>query len=232
MLSILHYLSVSIAVLNLVSAYPLAPNIGPYGVHFYNNNSQTMHISADWAEKDIQAYGSQVTWDYSPIAPGGHIFIPGFPTTSPKFFIGLTPNQKTAEIGDKRNHDTAVEITFKGGHDWTYYDVDIEKGFSSPVWCHGEGEEWETGQGCTADLLAQCPEQDRHFDETGLYDQCVAAETEDNLGLRLSLCPDVYVRYDDHKTKTSNGKNSKWSSHLLTWSWVELTFCSSCLHYY
>lgn len=203
----------------LAGNQPASTGTEPMGVFFINNNSMPHHISADWAKDDREQYpnANELNWGYAIVGPGEQIFVPGLPQTSPKFLVGTTPNNHTEEIGDKRDHDTAVEMTFKGGYDWLYYDVDIERGFSAPVWCHGQGMEWETGQGCTADLLAACPESLRHYDaDTGIYDQCRGSETQESLLLRKTMCPMTYVKYnDDERTNVTNGKHGM-SSALAT----------------
>ncbi|GAB7356044.1 hypothetical protein MBLNU459_g6660t1 [Dothideomycetes sp. NU459] len=183
---------------------------GPVGLYFYNMHPLPQYVSADWATKDIVQY-PDLDWTYMLLQPNESKFIPTRPTTSPKFFIGPTPNNRTAEVDGKRDHDTVVEATFVGAYNTTYYDVDIEKGFSVPVWCVGAGDKWHTGEGCLANVLAFCPAEDRHYDRaTGMYDQCRLSGSRaraSTIRLWRQLCPDVYVLADDHSTKVASNSH-------------------------
>lgn len=175
---------------------------GPVGIEFFNNNSLPMHISLDWAHIDT-IHHPDIEWTNLVIAPGDSHSISAPAGTSPKYYIGATPNERTAEVDGRRNHNTVVEASYVAYADHTYFDVDIEKGFSVPIWCHGAQAAWETGEGCSSDVLAACPAEDRHFDErTGLYDYCIGTESAVNIEVRERLCPYVYVRPDDTRTKT------------------------------
>lgn len=171
----------------------------------------TQYISADWPEKDRGEYGAHEYLQFSTatVGPGESLWIPTLPHTSPKLYVGVSPNERTAEVGSHRNHDTLIEATFNGGYEHLYYDIDIERGFSSPVWCHGQGEPWQSGQGCVADLLAVCPEKDQHHNPaTNVYDQCRASA--ENLQLRYQLCPKAYVVWnDDWNTNTTSQQDGK-----------------------
>jgi hypothetical protein len=182
------------------------------GIWFINNNSATHHISADWAAQDRTQHPNTAILDFetSTLDPNTSLFIPALAGLSPKFLVGVSPNNHSALVGSNRDHDTAIEATFSGNGGWTYYDVDIERGFSSPVWCHGLGEKWESGQGCTVDLLAACPEKYRHYDwASGVYDQCRGTRDRENLHLRASHCPMAYVRWDDERTRVTQGKHGE-----------------------
>ncbi|KAI4728171.1 hypothetical protein E4T49_04010 [Aureobasidium sp. EXF-10728] len=174
------------------------------GIWVLNRNALTHHISTDWAEDDFWQYGAHEYLQFSTatLGPGENLWIPTLPGMNPKLFVGVSDNNKTAEVGDHRNHDTLIEATFQGGYGHLYYDIDIERGFSSPVWCHGQGDPWEYGQGCVADLLSVCPEKDQHrHPVTGVYDQCRGAD--DNIAFRRHYCPRSYVVYnDDYATVT------------------------------
>jgi hypothetical protein len=188
------------------------------GFWVLNRNDMTHHISADWAEKDRGRYGPHEYLQFSTaaVAPGENLWIPTLPGTSPKLYVGVSPNDKTAEVGSNRNHDTLIEATFNGGYGHLYYDVDMERGFSSPVWCHGQGDPWESGQGCVADLLAVCPPKDQHHNPiTNVYDQC--RESPENKAIRYQLCPKSYIVWnDDWNTNTTSNKDGKTTPiHIL-----------------
>ncbi|KAI5201495.1 hypothetical protein AUEXF2481DRAFT_38529 [Aureobasidium subglaciale EXF-2481] len=174
-----------------------------HGIWFLNRNAITQHLSADWAEKDYARYGKHPVLDFQTLElnPGEDYFVRALPHLSPKIFVGVSPNNKTSRVGSHRDHDTVVEATFDSSYDLTYYDIDVEKGFSSPVWCHAQGEPWEKGQGCTTDVLAVCPEKDQHIHEdTGLYDQCRGLAQNPAFGRHH--CPHTYVQWnDDWNTK-------------------------------
>lgn len=188
------------------------------GMRFHNLRSEPQYISGDWAAKDTATHSGLETLDKY-LQPKESIFFPAPANTSPKFYIGSTPNELTSKVGEKRNHDTIVEATFVGTYETTYYDVDFEKGFSSPLWCVGGGEKWHTGQGCLADVLALCPKDDRHHDaETGAYDQCRTKQTPDTVALWRQLCPGSYVLSQDPDTRTvpsTHGKFVAWLSARL-----------------
>jgi hypothetical protein len=188
------------------------------GFWILNRNEMTHHISADWAADDYGEYGPHEYLQFSTttVAPGENLWIPTLPGTSPKLYVGVSPNDKTAEVGSDRNHDTLIEATFNGGYGHLYYDIDMERGFSSPVWCHGQGDPWQSGQGCVADLLAVCPKKDQHHNPTtNVYDQC--RESPENKAIRYQLCPKSYVVWnDDWNTNTTSDKDGKTTpSHSL-----------------
>ena len=220
MYSIIHLLAVALPVAaRVIPANKTPQDKGLMGIIFYNHNTNPQHISTDWAKDDVNQY-PDLDWVYTILEPEDHVFIATDPCTSPKFFVSPTPNNRTAEVGSKRDHDTAVEATFQGGGDWTYFDVDIEKGFSVPIWCHGHGEEWNSGHGCVNDLLDECPECSRHYDnDTGIYDQCLPMNTVEDYAMRYRLCPDVYVKHDDDMTRTIKGHGESildlWFSRIV-----------------
>ncbi|THX36641.1 hypothetical protein D6D10_06485 [Aureobasidium pullulans] len=196
-----------------IGADPAADPAHPIGVWFINQNAVKQYISVDWARKDYEKYGKHPILDFTntTVEPGQKTWIEGMSFLSPKFFVGVSPNHNSPEIGDHRNHDTAVEFSWKSEDGQTYYDVDIEKGFSSPVWCHGQGQGWATGQGCVTDVLAACPEKFKSYNpDSGVYDQCLGTLKADSIQFRLSQCPHTYVRSnDDWNTRTVSG------SHVL-----------------
>ncbi|KAI4828029.1 hypothetical protein E4T44_09910 [Aureobasidium sp. EXF-8845] len=192
-----------------VHEQPGADAAHPMGFWILNRNDMTHHISADWAADDHGQYGDHAYLQFSTatVAPGENLWIPTLPGSSPKLYVGVSPNEKTVEVGENRNYNTLVEATFSGGYGHLYYDIDIERGFSSPVWCHGQGEPWSSGHGCVADLLAVCPKRDQHHDPTtNIYDQC--RESPENVQLRYQLCPKSYIIWnDDWNTKTTSNKD-------------------------
>ncbi|KAG9953723.1 hypothetical protein KCU85_g973, partial [Aureobasidium melanogenum] len=181
----------------------------PMGFWILNRNALKHHISADWAAEDLGEFGSHEIFDFrtATVEPGENLWIPTIPGVSPKLYVGISPNNNTAEIGEHRDHDTLIEASFRGGYGHLYFDIDIERGFSSPVWCHGQGDAWEDGQGCVADLLSVCPEKDQHRNpKTNLYDQCRGAP--DNIDFRRQYCPKTYVvSNDDYATRTTSDKD-------------------------
>ncbi|KAI4764813.1 hypothetical protein E4T51_02203 [Aureobasidium sp. EXF-12344] len=192
-----------------VNEQPAQDAAHPLGFWILNRNEMTHHISVDWPVKDREEYGSHEYLKFSTatVAPGENLWIPTLPHNSPKLYVGVSPNENTAEVGSYRNHDTLIEATFHGGYGHLYYDIDIEFGFSSPVWCHGQGEPWSTGHGCLNDVLAVCPQKDQHHNPiTGIYDQC--RHSPENLQLRYQLCPRSYVVWnDDWNTRTTSEKD-------------------------
>ncbi|KAG9741123.1 hypothetical protein KCU86_g4178, partial [Aureobasidium melanogenum] len=181
----------------------------PMGFWILNRNALKHHISADWAAVDFERFDSHEIFNFrtATVEPGENLWIPTIPGVSPKLYVGVSPNNNTAEIGEYRDHDTLIEAKFKGGYGHLYFDIDIERGFSSPVWCHGQGDAWEEGQGCVADLLSVCPVKDQHRDpSTGLYNQCRGAA--DNIDFRRQYCPKTYVVWDDDwNTRTTSNKD-------------------------
>ena len=205
--------------LSPISCHP-APT-GHTGIWFRNEHPLDQYLSVDFAEKDMAAHPDLVAQDMT-IAATEHIFLPMRPGMSPKFFLSPTPNNRSAEVGDKRDSDTAVEVTFAGFQGHTYYDVDIERGFSVPVWCYGYDQDWEDGSGCLADLLDGCPEHLKHFDESsGMHDQCLGDGSEASVMRRRKMCPQVYVQSDDEQTRAQVGAPGKIQSPLPMKHWVD-----------
>lgn len=175
-----------------------------------------MHISNDWSSDDMLIY-PDLAWIDEVVPAGGSIYLPAPHFTSPKYYVGPTSNNRSAAVGDRRNHHTVVEATYgkaKPGYTaTTWWDIDIEKGFSVPIWCVGAEDHERNGYGCLADVLAACPQEDRHIDnETGIYDYCIGKDTEENLGMRKKLCPDIYVVHNDLRTN-SIANNGSGKSH-------------------
>ncbi|KAF1344662.1 hypothetical protein BDV97DRAFT_425007 [Delphinella strobiligena] len=175
------------------------------GTEFHNKNSQPMHISNDWTDADVANHPG-IVWENMTVAPGEMVFLSAPDDATGKYYIGPTDNSRTAEVGENRDSNTIVESFYGGYAGFTYFDVDIEKGFSVPIWCHGAQEEWGTGQGCLEDVLAACPDRDRHIDETtGIYDFCRGDnENAESVAIRTALCPNVYVLAEDNRTRTIN----------------------------
>ncbi|TKA54720.1 hypothetical protein B0A49_13163 [Cryomyces minteri] len=116
------------------------------------------------------------------------------------FYVSTTRTDRA--VGAKRNADTKVEATFQGANDLTYFDVDIEKGFSLPVWCGPRA--WNVASGCSYDFLSDCPQGDRHYDQfTGEYDQCRNPQSAESIVRFRSHCPSAYVQWNDVQTKAS-----------------------------
>jgi hypothetical protein len=199
-----------------VHEQPGADAAHPMGFWILNRNDMAHHISADWAADDHIQYGDHAYLQFSTatVAPSENLWIPTLPGSNPKLYVGVSPNEKTVEVGENRNYDTLVEATFSGGYGHLYYDIDIERGFSSPVWCHGQGEPWSSGHGCVEDLLAVCPKKDQHHDPTtNIYDQC--RESPENVQLRYQLCPKSYIIWnDDWNTKTTSHKDGKLNIYI------------------
>lgn len=206
----------SVSNINAISDKYYAGQPGPDAAHpmgfwILNRNALEHHISADFAAKDFDRYGSHeyLKFTTATVGPGENLWIPTLPGVSPKLYVGVSPNNNTAEVGSHRNHDTLIEANFEGGYGHLYYDIDIERGFSSPVWCHGQGDAWEDGRGCVADLLSVCPVKDQHHHPvSGLYDQCRGAA--DNVDFRRHYCPESYVLFDDDwNTKGTGNRDGK-----------------------
>lgn len=180
----------------------------PMGIMFHNLHSHAQYISGDWAKKDTDTH-PHLMWPNAHLAPNSSIFFPAPAQSSPKFYIGPTPNNRT--VGEKRDHDTIVEATFAGTYDTTYYDVDFEKGFSVPLWCVGSGDKWDSGEGCLVDVLAYCEEEDKYYDaNSGLYDQCRNSGKAETVNLWYQLCPGAYVLPDDRATKSVGEGHGEW----------------------
>ncbi|KAL1305960.1 hypothetical protein AAFC00_004098 [Neodothiora populina] len=181
-----------------------------FGIKFVNEHSVGIHVSNDWAAKDKAEYPDLIRTNEF-IVPGGSLYLPASEHTSPKFYLAPTANGKSTFVESRRDHNTVVEATFGGFSNVTYYDVDIEKGISVPIWCHGELDDWDTGAGCLQDVLSVCPKEDRHIDaKTGIYDYCRGTNSAENIAIRASLCPDAYLLWDDMDTKHIH------SGHVLT----------------
>jgi len=168
------------------------------GFLIHNHYGQDIYISGDWAAKDCERYGEVGLPKQDHVLQNdSSVFLEALPDTSPKYFIGLTPNHH--DVGEKRDRDTVIEATFVNQDGDTYYDVDVEKGVSVPIWCHGQAEQWDTGRGCEGDVLSDCPEHLKHYDhETGTMDQCVGEGSPADLERRRKHCSRAYILSDDH----------------------------------
>lgn len=176
-----------------------------YGIHINNTSPYTVYLSADWAAKDYPLDTTDVdaalTDDDATLSPSAATFIRGAANTSPKIYLSFTPNSPS--VGPKRDHDTVIEVTWSCAGGLTYFDVDIEKGFSCPVWCRGYGVENTTGSGCISDVFNNCPEKYRHYDDQGKVDQCWADEMDpDSVSRFREHCPHTYADWDDTGTQT------------------------------
>lgn len=170
------------------------------GLLIENLYGREIYVSGDWAAKDVAEHGSQAMPNQSHIlANGSSVFIPAFPNTSPKYYFGSTPNEATTQVGSKRDSDTVFEATFVNEDGKTFYDVDVERGFSVPLWCHGVQEQWTAGKGCEGDLLSNCPAELQHTDEDGVVDQCRSEPTKMDIKRRREFCPRAYIISDDDK---------------------------------
>lgn len=193
------------------------PPPGAMGVILNNARGHPVHISVDWAAKD----GPQPDVYYL-LQPHTGQFMEAQPGTSPKIYVSSSDNRPTAHVGEKRDHDTAIEVTFNGYEMNTYYDVDLERGFSEPVMCHPVEMEMESSDmefsnktsGCLADVLSRCPEHLKHFDPvTGSLDQCRTEDSTENVALRRAMCPNAYVQSDDRQTKTIEKRHGEWIAY-------------------
>lgn len=198
-----HYVATSSVVAWLATcltadAAPVVNGSGDIGLRIRNDNPSTEYVSIDWAAKDSASHPELVTPNVT-VQPGETTFIPVPAGASPKFYFGFSPNDRAT--GAKRDGDTAVEATFVGWAGHTFFDVDIEKGFSVPLWCHGEADEEAHGRGCNADLLATCDKQDAHVDAlSGKVDQCRASPR--NFQTWSDMCTKAYTYADDHSVTT------------------------------
>ncbi|KAK4983931.1 hypothetical protein LTR66_008660, partial [Elasticomyces elasticus] len=153
-------------------------NANEVGIRFINENSKRTYISTDFATADDIPMSA---WPQAVLEPGEAVTWAAPPKSSPKWFVGTTANDRSTQ--SKRDYDTIVEATF--GSDCadptchTYFDVDLERGFSVPIWCKtgarddDDGSDWSApNTGCSADLMADCPAGDRHRDpRSAVYDQ-------------------------------------------------------------
>lgn len=195
----------ALAICALIAAAVAAPTEREsMGISFINHHNRPIFISGDWAQKDldnkqISKPGSDPLSLDTKLAPGKHTFFPGFASASPKFFVSTTPAQ--ACIGEKRDHDTAIEITWRDYSGKTFYDVDVERGTSVPIWCHGRHEEWQSGMGCEGDVLRDCPPHLTHtHGDNGRVDQCRGENTTEDINRRFAKCPTSYISADDART--------------------------------
>jgi len=204
------------------------------GLLIENLNGGDIYISGDWAAKDIARYGSAAMPNQSHIlANGSSVFIKAFPNTSPKYYFGYTPNEASPAVGVKRNSDIVFEATFVDENGKTFYDVDVERGFSVPLWCHGLQEQWTDGKGCEGDILSTCPEQLQHLDKDGVIDQCRSEPTKMDIKRRRKFCPRAYIVWDDDKwgVKAINTPASSGELSVLCLLNNRFTdWCSRCVH--
>lgn len=174
-----------------------ADSIGLLVENLYGSD---IYMSGDWAAKDVVQHGSSAMPNQSHIlANGTSVFVKAFPNTSPKYYFGTTPNAAGPEVGSKRDSDTVFEATFVDENGKTFYDIDVERGFSVPLWCHGVLEQWADGKGCEGDLLSTCPEKLQHTDKDGVVDQCRSEKTKMDIKRRREYCPRAYILSDDDK---------------------------------
>jgi len=198
----MHLTKVSAALAFTATAYALPATTKPakdtVGLLIHNLHGSDIYISGDWSAEDRAQYGSQRMPNQSHIlSNGSSVFMQAFPNTSPKYYFGTTPNEANEFVGNKRDSDTVFEATFVDDKGKTFYDVDVERGFSVPVWCHGSQEEWKDGKGCEGDILSTCPEKLQHMDKNGSIDQCLSESTTVDIKRRRKFCPRAYVVFDD-----------------------------------
>ncbi|GAB7340083.1 hypothetical protein MBLNU457_6575t1 [Dothideomycetes sp. NU457] len=174
---------------------PSADTIGLLINNFYGGD---IYVSGDWAAKDVAKHGAMPNQSHI-LANGSSVFVKAFPGTSPKYYFGITPNEAGPQVGSKRDHDTVFEATFIDEYGKTFYDIDVERGFSVPLWCHGSQEDWTAGKGCEGDLLSTCPEKLQHLDKDGVVDQCRSEPNRMDILRRREVCPRAYIVYDDDK---------------------------------
>ncbi|KAG9599635.1 hypothetical protein KCV04_g19621, partial [Aureobasidium melanogenum] len=86
----------------------------PMGFWILNRNALKHHISADWAAVDFERFDSHEIFNFrtATVEPGENLWIPTIPGVSPKLYVGVSPNNNTAEIGEYRDHDTLIEAKF------------------------------------------------------------------------------------------------------------------------
>lgn len=191
---------------------------GQCGIFFNNTTPVPMFLSGDWAAEDYDEYGDQLASLEFHLEPSGTLWVPTYEGTSPKIFVSFTNN--SVALGAKRNSDTVVEATFNSANDHLYFDVDIEKGFSVPVWCRALGPQNAEGSGCVNDVLGDCPEQYRHYDEVDgvqVVDQCTADQNDPESVARFrNHCPHTYVFWDDQGTRVSTVSNGRFFAVCLS----------------
>ena len=195
----------------IAHASPLLPRQEGISITFHNQHGRPIFISGDHAAGDINSHGVErlPSLDHK-LQPEDVLTIPGLPLTSPKYFLSTTPNQASPEIGEKRDHDTAVEVTYVGYEQKTYWDVDSEKGLSVPVWCHAATDSWSSGQGCEGDVLAGCQPHLVHTGPDGVADQCWGEGTAVDVARRRGFCPTAYVVFNDEGTRTMMNGHGEW----------------------
>lgn len=207
-----------VIVLAWVAAVVSATCINPYGQQIgtviHNQLGRDLHISIDVDSEQYDSY-QDVTPFYDVLPPNsGPHCIPGLPQTSQTIFLGLTCNANNASVGSRRDADTLVEVHYGqpdteesgDGSRLTYYDVDLEKGFSVPVWCTGPDptDTRDAQVGCKTDILHDlCPVDLVRLDGDSMI-QCLNPQTPDMIEQWRQVCPDSYVMADDN-----------WSAHGL-----------------
>ncbi|KAF2723588.1 hypothetical protein K431DRAFT_310695 [Polychaeton citri CBS 116435] len=168
------------------------------GTVIHNQLGRDLHISISG---DVSLY------EVLPAGSDPHC-LPGMPETSQSIFLGLSCNANTASVGSKRDSDTLVEVTYglpgsentaEGAH-LTFYDVDLEKGFSVPVWCTGPdpSDSRDTQVGCKTDILqgGHCPPDLIRYEGDSIV-QCFNPQTMDVITQWRLLCPDSYIMAGD-----------------------------------
>lgn len=199
--------SITMIALALRQANTAPTDYGLTGITFINQNPNLIYISGDWAAKDGYGSTQSASLDRT-IESGASTFYPGCASCSPKFMVSTSPS--SLDTGEKRNYDTAVELTWNGFEGKTFYDVDVERGVSVPIWCHANTETWSQGQGCVGNVLDDCPSSLVHIDSTtGLPDQCRADGTAEDIARRREKCPTAYVESEDVRTNTMSTGNGE-----------------------
>jgi len=190
------------------------------GFLIHNQYGSDIHISGDWAATDLKRYGEiNMPKQCYVLENDTTILLEALPDTSPKYYFGLTPN--THDLGSKRDHDTVIEATFCNQDGDTYYDVDVEKGVSVPIWCHAQTERWDAGRGCEGDVLSDCPHHLQHYDKgISMIDQCVGEASLTDIRRRRRYCRQAYVLSEDHvrginKVHNTSGTEKPLLSHSI-----------------
>jgi hypothetical protein len=157
-------------------------------VVFYNAASTEMHLSFDYTKK-VDGLSPDYTVSSKKAAM---LKIPQeLIEEGQAFFVG--PDANDASVGSKRDSNTKVEFTMKGYAGKTFFDVDVEKGFTVPVMMSDLGGTAESG--CSVDKLADCPDNLKEGDSICKNDQSSSA-----IKYYREDCPHWYVQSDDKQT--------------------------------
>lgn len=126
------------------------------------------------------------------LAPGASQAVPVEAHWGGAVFAGL-------QMGNGANNK--IEANFQGYDGTTFFDVDVEKGFSVPVVCtSGDGL---ITSGCSIDKLPNCPPAQRLTDASGATVACSNPQTSASIALMREGCPNEYVVWDDVQTRAT-----------------------------